>query len=637
MFVGVHDSSGSAAGASSLARAAQGQVITGSAESGAVTVLWGQGVQGRANADGLLWVLDGRLSNDVDIARDLGLRHGATTGELIPAAWKAWGRGLLPKLRGAFAILVWDGQHGILARDQLGSRPMFTHTRSGRLTFSSDVRFIADSLGRAPEPNRDALVRWLANESMPGQATLYTGIERLAPGTEIRLERKRAYPRTYWIPRYREPVHGDADEWAGRLRGDIARATAAQVDDWGSTIVSLSGGLDSGTVAAAASTLARAEGSPAPPGISAVFPGYPDTDESAYVTATAAALEMESIQVSVQGGSPFRAALEYLRDWRVPLFSPNDFFWRPLLRIAVEEGAPTVLDGEGGDELFGFSPFLIADRLRRGRALNAVRLMRAVPGQARPRSRRQQARILMRYGLMGAAPYGLHPLLKKRRPAYGPRWFTDASARRFSEVDDPARWKRLDGPRWWAYLADVLTSRDEVGVSEYIRRRDLTENADSRHPLLQDVDLVELMLRVPPELGFHPDYDRALERRAMRGLVPDLVRLRPDKSFFTSFFDDRMVNVDWAHLQRLLDTDDAEIYAFVQRARVRDDLLAGPPPAGTATRALWGMTIWNLANAECWLRSLGDPGFPQRMLDELALPGPVCSRVGLGPREIRST
>ena len=57
-------------------------------------------------------------------------------------------------------------------------------------------------------------------------------------------------------------------------------------------------------------------------------------------------------------------ALEHIDRWSLPPVTPNLFVWRPVMARARELGVDVMLDGEGGDELFGFAPYLIADMLR---------------------------------------------------------------------------------------------------------------------------------------------------------------------------------------------------------------------------------------------------------------------------------
>jgi hypothetical protein len=59
----------------------------------------------------------------------------------------------------------------------------------------------------------------------------------------------------------------------------------------------------------------------------------------------------------------------------------------------------------------------------------------------------------------------------------------------------------------------------------------------AQHPFL-DLDLIELVLGLPPEHGFDAGFSRPLLRRAMREIVPDEVRLRREKTYFDPLLDD---------------------------------------------------------------------------------------------------
>ena len=78
--------------------------------------------------------------------------------------------------------------------------------------------------------------------------------------------------------------------------------------------------------------------------------------------------------------------------------------WRPLIRRAARDGVDLLLDGEGGDEMFGCSPYLIADAVRRARFVRAHGLARRIPGMGRSPQPRWVRRALLRYGVRGALP-----------------------------------------------------------------------------------------------------------------------------------------------------------------------------------------------------------------------------------------
>jgi asparagine synthase (glutamine-hydrolysing) len=284
----------------------------------------------------------------------------------------------------------------------------------------------------------------------------------------------------------------------------------------------------------------------------------------------------------------------------VPPPSPNLFFWFPLLRRAASDGVSSLLDGEGGDELFGLSPYLIADRLRRGRPRAAVDVVRDIPGGG-PHLTRQQIRPFLReYGFKGAAPYWLHRLVRRRHRAGAPSWLLPPTVDALVATDLDGRWKRLPGPRWWAYVVDAVTQgRGASATHDHVRRRAAMCGIEPRHALV-DPDVVEFVLTIPPELHFDRRHNRPLVREALVGLLPDEVRLRPAKSSFDALFHESMAGPDLDVARRLLDPAEARVSAFVDLAAVHDELLADPPPPGH--RMLWAQLVWRLVTVECALR-----------------------------------
>jgi asparagine synthase (glutamine-hydrolysing) len=120
------------------------------------------------------------------------------------------------------------------------------------------------------------------------------------------------------------------------------------------------------------------------------------------------------------------------------------------------------------------------------------------------------------------------------------------------------------------------------------------------HPMLDDVDLVEFVLSLPPEIAFDPHLSRPLLREAMAGLMPDSIRLRPTKSYFDELFHRTLNETDWPSIRGLLASSDAAIAEYVDPAGIRT-LLDRP---AERRRGATAWTIWRLFGAECWLRRL---------------------------------
>jgi asparagine synthase (glutamine-hydrolysing) len=307
--------------------------------------------------------------------------------------------------------------------------------------------------------------------------------------------------------------------------------------------------------------------------------------------------------------------LRYLDRWGVPLPVPGHFLWEPLLVAAARDGAECMLDGELGDEVFGAAVFLIADRLRHGRLRGAVRLARSFPAAGPSPSRRLLLSALYDYGIAVCVPSGLSRVTAAPPPT--PSWLSRDEARRYAQSRDPQPWRSLEGPRWWRQLADALTrGPDRLGFFDYFRRRGRAVGVPAHHPFA-DLELIELVLTLPPEHAFAPDLSRPLLRHAMRGLLPDEIRARRGKSYFDPLLVDCLAGCDRRVIGALLSPRHAEVLRFADPTAIR--LLLDRGPAGHPRGAVpWMRDVWRLATAECWLRSQSNPEIAHAILDELS-------------------
>src|ERR1700733_8813640 len=138
-----------------------------------------------------LCLLDGCLDNAAEIRAELGEEAtGTDVEQLLAAGYRRWGWGLPERLRGDFVLLVWDGERGegLLARDQLGVRPLFLYEAGGGLRFAGELRQLLALLPRRPRPDPASVAHWIAVSNRPGDATLYAGVRRLGPGEMLLLD-----------------------------------------------------------------------------------------------------------------------------------------------------------------------------------------------------------------------------------------------------------------------------------------------------------------------------------------------------------------------------------------------------------------------------------------------------------------
>ena len=552
-----------------------------------------------------LCLFDGFLDNAEEIAAALGVSPLGEPETLLAAGYRRWGSELLPRLRGDFVLLVWDDAlgEGLIARDQLGVRSLYLSDVPGGVRFAGEIHQLLALLPTRPSPDRASVAHWLSVSNRPGAATLYAGVRRLNPGSALLLDRRGVCETAYWAPRFVEPLDVPAPELAAQVRSALESAVRRRLDHGARTGVLMSGGLDSASVAAVAAAQA--------PGLlsaySGVFPDYPAVDESGLIDELRDELELPGISAEVRPGGLLASALESVRAWQVPLLGWGDFWVLPLLRAAAATGLEVTLGGDGGDELFGPRLYVLADRLRAGHPLRAVQLALELPGAGDRPPRRQVARVLGSWALAGALPYAAHALTRPLATRRIPPWLRGDVARDLLASDDPHAWKRLDGPRWWAHTAHGITRGvEETGVFEHQRRRASLAGLEARHPLF-DLDLLELSLRQPPEATLDRYRTRPVLRASMAGLLPDSVRLRPEKARFDSLILDCLRGPDGAAVRQLIMSPRAELRAYVDPDSLQHALF-GPDPGEGVDSFRWMHQVWRLVTAECWLRAQSDPG-----------------------------
>jgi asparagine synthase (glutamine-hydrolysing) len=573
------------------------------------------GAAGAATADWRCW-LSGRIVNAPELRARFGAPEAIDPAALVALAFARVGAKACESLRGTFVLVALDreSQEAMVVRDHLGGRPL-VHARLGDgALLAEHERAIATLLPNTPSPDRLALTQWIDGGSIPADRTLFDEIRRIPPAHRVVLRAQSFTVEPYWRPRYQEPAAGSQQEIAECLRASAFAAVDRAAQDAQRPALLLSGGLDSSCVAAGLA--ARQAPAAAALALSGVFPTRPETDERELIEAAArqTRLPVELIAFD-ERASILAPALAHIDRWSLPPVTPNLFAWEPVMARARELGVDAMLDGEGGDELFAAAPHLIADMLRGGRALAAWRLTGRIPGLGVQADIRLRLRALR---MFGAAPL-LPPGLRRRRAhqrAAGEAQSLLAAADRAALIEhehDLHAAGSLDGPMWWRGLADGLRQPGEtLGVSAHLRREAIDERIDRRHPFLFDLDLLATVLCQPPAMQFEIR-DRALLRDALAGHIPEAVRTRSEKSFFTGLLGAGLA-ADGALLAKGPTRTDAPVREFV-RAEALDSLLhQGPAPAHAAT----ARRLWHVGLADAWLRSLECPRYPQKLLEQTA-------------------
>src|SRR6266851_285584 len=146
------------------------------------------GHQPISNEDGTIWVmLNGEIYNYLELRRDLEQRgHRFATRsdtESIVHLYEEYGEGCFAKLRGMFAIALWDSRERklLLARDRVGKKPLFYAADSKRIIFGSELKVLLAADGMSREIDREALCDYFSCGYIPAPKTIYRAARKVRP------------------------------------------------------------------------------------------------------------------------------------------------------------------------------------------------------------------------------------------------------------------------------------------------------------------------------------------------------------------------------------------------------------------------------------------------------------------------
>jgi asparagine synthase (glutamine-hydrolysing) len=222
------------------------------------------GHQPIANEDGSAVVVqNGEIYNYRELKRELeGRGHRFATDcdtEVLVHLYEEHGDAFVERLRGMFAIALWDKRRRrlLLARDRFGIKPLYYRVVDGGISFASELKAMLEQPGFSREIDPKAVSAYLAFNSIPAPLTIFTEARKLLPGHLLTWEggevQQRRYARPGPVPDG-ELRRGSADELAAELREVLDDSVRAHLVADVPVGVLLSGGVDSGGLAALAST-----------------------------------------------------------------------------------------------------------------------------------------------------------------------------------------------------------------------------------------------------------------------------------------------------------------------------------------------------------------------------------------------
>ncbi|MEO8291294.1 MAG: asparagine synthase (glutamine-hydrolyzing) [Gaiellaceae bacterium] len=480
------------------------------------------GDQPIANEDGSVHVVqNGEIYNHLEL-RALLERKGHTfrtrsDTEVLVHLYEEEGPLFVRRLRGMFAVAVWDSRRRrlVLARDSFGIKPLYYSTEGGVLAFASELK----ALPRG-EVDLNALSAFLAFNSIPAPLSIWAGTSKLPAGHvlvwdgdgEPALERF-ARPAPVEASEVRSEDENElAEELRARLRDSVRAHLIADVP----VGVLLSGGVDSGALAALAALESRDR-------VQTFSIGFEEGsfDELADARKVAERYDTDHHELVLRPD-----ATELLPKLAAAFdepFADSSALPTYLVSELAARDVKVALSGEGADELFGGYYTYVADLLapRIGPLAAAAKpLVERLPSSSAKASLDYRAKRFVRAAHL--PPLERHHAWKDifsaeaRAELLAPgRLGTadplDVYRARYAETEDAELLARLQDVDLGIYLVDDLLVKTD--------RASMAHSLEARVPYLDPV-VATLALALPTHLKVRGFAKKRLLRKAVAPLLP---------------------------------------------------------------------------------------------------------------------
>jgi len=451
-------------------------------------------------------------------------------GEVLVHGWRQWGKSLVDRLSGMFAFAVWDRARRelFLARDHLGVKPLYYAWHGGSLVFGSEIKALLPFPRLSRAIDLDALALYLECQYIPAPYSVYRDVRKLPAGHWLAVRDGKLTIGMFWRPSYVPKHRLDDANAVDALDAELSRSVESMLVADVPLGAFVSGGVDSGVVAALATRVA----------------GRPiDTFNLGFTGNAVGSEHEEAATVARHIGSRHHClmlapdeVLPALDRWVGVFDEPfGDQAALPTMLLAeyARRTVTVVLTGEGADEVFGgYSNYV--KRLREERITGALGmrgsplpwLARRLPGRvgrdrilkalAEPRSRRY-----------ATIPNIFDALLRGE-------FFTDAfRAAATARIADRAEvfFNECDSPSYLDHLLNIdarLWLPDDLLAK--VDRATMAFSLEARVPYL-DHSFYGWCARLDPGVKVRGDHRKLILKRLAERYLPRAIVNRPKQGF----------------------------------------------------------------------------------------------------------
>ena len=467
---------------------------------------------------------NGEIYNYKEIREELErgghrFRTGTDT-EVILHAYREWGEECLHHFNGMWSFALWDRprQRLFCARDRFGVKPFYFATSARQFFFGSEIKQILLASGMPRRANAQCVFALLELGLMDHSAeTFFEGVYQLPGGHSLTLEVEDSLSpviRRYWELNVKQQSKMRPEEATEEFHHRFRNAVRIRLRSDVPVGVCLSGGLDSSAILCQAKKIAPEMQFQT---FSACFEERA-IDEREYMLAAAAATGSENHPTFPKGHEFWESARSLISHHDEPLGAASTYSQWSVMRSARQQGIPVILGGQGSDEaLCGYQKY---------RYFYFWHLLR----EGNPKLLRE---VLLSFR-NGTTIHGRFAAATRYLPAAFRRPFSPAERLCNTEFR-----KNVNLPETKLGAAKSIAERQKIdltysSIPPFLRHEDrnsMAHSVETRHPFL-DYRLVEFAVSCPADLKLRDGWSKWLLRNAMKGILPERVRLRKTKLGF---------------------------------------------------------------------------------------------------------
>lgn len=522
--------------------------------------------------------------------------------EVILKGFQVWTTGLFKKLNGIFSFAIWNHNEKELyiVRDRLGVKPLYVYQKNDGIYFASEIKAIRVVCAELNQIDYEAFSAFLYYGNSLGSKTLYKNIHSIKPGSYLLIKDKKVVNLTYWQPEdLVENSTISGDDAVQEVRSLFENAVKRQLVSDVPVGVFLSGGIDSSAVTAFASKYYSGHLKT----FAAAFEFDNGVNELSKARFVADYFKTDHTELFIKGNDlpeiveqmvyhhdePFSDAAN------IPLF---------LMGKHVKPYATVVLQGDGGDELFGgYNRYFLLEKYGSGFKREIVKglaplfgnfntgnlkgksILRMLNAFGQKDDAMMMALLLTMDTIQNNSANALSSCTKKMVSQYDP-------FQHYKDVHDRFKDKSLLQRMLYVDSQIILPNT----FLEKVDKSTMAASIEVRVPFL-DNDLVDFVMSLPAGIKLQNGEKKFLLKKALRNIVPDKILDGPKTGFGVPYGNwlkgplYEFMN-DWLHsnYMRHLNVFDYSIL---------DNMIKTHKNSASA----YGFQLWKLMNLSIWMEN----------------------------------